>query len=584
MKIGFSSRLFAAAPLLALTVSSFAQTVADPAPLSSDKAVELAPLTIKGARDLPPPEEWHHADIEGFEVLSNASVNTTNRLLMDFQKFRQALQLVWPVPAQAGVSSSLIFCGRKDKFLDFTPNGKADANTGLVSLFLRDREQTAIIIDLEPTNFSPTDLAAQMPGMMGNAEIVVDPYRQLYREYVRFLLARSDTPPPPWLIEGLSQIIMDIEFTDRWIIAGRIDPKKGVLSGGDMSADENGSVAVSDATVGDSPFNAALLHRKLLPMDQFFAVAADAPEVRNPLGNNLWAKQAYAFVHFCLCGADPKFQQPLAQFLKRLRAEPASDKLFQECFKISYQEMLDKLYGYISYTNHKSRTYQLPKNQRLMAEDVVMRDATQGEIGRIKGDAQRLAGRRVDALTTYRTAYARGEHDSLLLGALGVEELHAGQTERALKQLDAALKAGPVRPSAYLALARSRGDAAKAKPAATDGKWSANQVAGVLEPLFHALALSPALPETYELIAEAWALSAVRPTLENVQVLGEGVLKFPRNSALAYEAARLFIRASDTENATAIAQLGLRFAKDGETRERFEALLATLPVAKPALP
>lgn len=580
MKISFYPRFFTAG-LLVLVVSAFAQSPADPAGDALGKAVELTPLTITGARDLPPPEAWHHAEIEGFEVLSNASENATNRLLKDFQKFRQALQIVWPVPAQTGVSSSLVLCGRKDKFSDFAPNGKADANTGLVSLFLRDREQTAIVIDLEPTNFSPTDLATQMPGTAGNVEMVVDPYRQLYREYVRFLLSRTDAPPPPWLIEGLSQIIMDIEFTDRWIIAGKIDGKKGAPSGGDMSTGEDGSVSVSDAVVGDQPFNAALLHRKLLPMDRFFAVPADAPEVRNPLGNNLWAKQAYAFVHLCLCGADPKFQQPFAQFLKRLRAEPPSEKLFQECFKISYKEMLDKLYAYISYTNHKYRTYELPKNNRLIAADVVMRDATQGEIGRIKGDAQRLAGRRDDALATYRTAYARGERDALLLGALGTEEQHAGQSDRARKQLDAAFKAGATRPSAHVAFARLRLAEAKAKPAAPDGKLSAKQMADVLEPLFQALALPPALPETYELIAEAWTLSAVRPTLENVQVLGDGVVKFPRNSTLTYEAAQLFIRAGDTENATAIVQLGIRFAPDAATRSRFEALLATMPAPKP---
>jgi hypothetical protein len=138
------------------------------------------------------------------------------------------------------------------------------------------------------------------------------------------------------------------------------------------------------------------------------------------------------------------------------------------------------------------------------------------------------------------------------------------------------VKAGVKRPSAYVECARLRLAEASAKPAAA-GKLSAAQIGAVLGPLFEARQFPPPLPETYELIAEAWAQSAVAPKPENLAVLDEGIRAFPRDSALLYSAARLYRQAGAAPTAASIARLGLRFATDPAAKARFEELLATLP-------
>jgi len=588
-----------------LSLGLIAQLRAQPVPVGLAEPLELPAHIVRGQLDLPAPESWQYARIDGFEVLSNAPQREANRLLKDFQMFRQALQIVRPASAPPAMPAALILSGRS-KFADFTSDGQEDY-TGISSVFSRDRTQAAIILNLGSATYTPEDGSS--------AELPVDYNRELYRQYVRFLLSRSDNPPPPWLIEGTIQVIMDMEFRDRLINYGRLDPKKGaplaalLTPGGmlDVNASPDGSgggttmnagsmvmlmtaaggasgeTGEADVYVGDRPFNLALMHRPLMPLGQFFAVPAGSREARNPLGNRLWAKQAYAFVHLCLFSADGKFQQPFATFVHRLANEPASERLFKECFQLSYAEMLKEIYAYIRYPRHKFRDIKLTEEGRLTATDVEFRPATQGEIGRIKGDAQRLAGRHAEALLTLRVAYARGERDPALLAALGVAEHHAGHSERARTFLEAAARLGMDRPAAYVGLARLRLAEARQK-SAPGGQLDAPAIAMVLAPLLKARQLKPALPDTYILMAEAWSLSVVPPTAANIHLLGEGIMQFPFDSSLTLHAAQLYVRAGDFTAATEVARMGLRFAPDAASRARFQEFLATLPEATPQFP
>ncbi len=538
-------------------------------PAAAEKTLELPTMKITGARELPPPESWQYAQVEGFEVLSNASASETNRMLKAFQRFRRMIEIAWPAAVADATPASLVLCGRKDKFDDFVPPG-ALAGDEQVSLYLHDRERSAIVLDLQAGVVTPSAGSALMvPGQgVFQTGVEVDSVRQLQREYVRFLLARSRFQPPAWLVEGFTQIVMDIEFTDRWVICGKLPKTQPVGGTGATGGDDFDA----SAEVGDLPFNAALQLRVLMPLEKLFAVAADDPMARDPLGQSLWAKQAYAFVHLCMFRADGKLAQPFAQFIQRLQHEKLDELLFRECFGLSYGDMDAELRGYIAFTQYKYRTSRLDKEARITATDTVLRAATEAEIGRIKGDAQRLAGRRSDALVSYRAAYMRGEREPALLAALGTEEMQDGEPARARQFLEAAAKLGTDRPSAYVALAKLRLDEARAKPAAGD-KLSAAQTAAVLEPLFRARALKPALPGTYQAMATAWTLSVVVPTPAHIGVLEEGVGRFPTDADLSGQTAQLYVRAGDPAAAAKVARLGLRHATDEATRRRFEAFL-----------
>jgi hypothetical protein len=212
-----------------------------------------------------------------------------------------------------------------------------------------------------------------------------------------------------------------------------------------------------------------------------------------------------------------------------------------------------------------------------------LREATQAEVGRLQGVAYTLAGHPAEARDVLLTAYLRGERDPALLAALGVAEASGGDAVKARKLLEAAATATITSPRAYIELARLRLDAARAKPEASGGKISARQIAGVLEPLFTARSQSPALPETYETIATAWAACSSSPSPAHLAVLDEGVRLFPRNAALVYADAELQAKAGQIATAESLIRHGQRVTADADLRAKFDYLRAGLPVV-PAVP
>jgi tetratricopeptide (TPR) repeat protein len=243
--------------------------------------------------------------------------------------------------------------------------------------------------------------------------------------------------------------------------------------------------------------------------------------------------------------------------------------------------MQSHLRGYIGFTHHTYKIFKLkPGGRPLGGDPVALREATQGEVGRIKGDAQRLAGLDDRALDSYRVAYARGERDPALLASLGLAESDAGQSDRARSLLEAATKTALPLPSTYVTLARLRLAAAQAKPAGDGKQLDAAQLASVLEPLFKARQLPPALPETYEIIAEVWLASAVPPQPDHLAVLVEGLRLFPRDNPQFLRLAKLYVRIGDHATARSLAQAGLRLAPNAEAKARFEQFLAALSPAQ----
>lgn len=570
-----------------------------------DEPIKLPSVTVAGELELPKPESWLYARIEGFEILSNASDKATQSLVKDFVRFRKAADIVQPTPPPQYRASALIICGKNKSFENFTPSGKSDQDGG-VSLLLHDNEQAAIVIDysrrtVDYTSPTGSDFDAESPALESGASYIHHE-RHLYGEYIRYHFSRSPLKTNAWLTEGLALMFENIEFSDERIKFGNLEPsgfgtggvetpmpKLDIITPGTTGPGQfvpSGTSAAAgmvapEGTAVYLPFNTVLHHRPLMPMDAFLAITADAKEVRQPFVNCEWLMQAYAFVHMCEFGLDGRFKKPFVAYVKRLSSEPPTEKLFRECFGLSYAEIFKELRRYIVYPRYKFRNISLTKEGRLPSADIEFRAATQGEIGRIVGDAQTLAGRPADALFTYRVAYARGERDSNLLASLGLAELGAGDTARARRFLEEAARLKTDRAPAYLALTKLRlAEALTRTP--PGGKLPAEQTALVLSPLLKARSLKPVPPETYSLLAQAWELSAVPPTTGNVNLVGEGVLQNPSDTLLALRTARLYQRASDKTNAIAVARMALKFTNDSALKSQLEQLLATLERHAPA--
>lgn len=594
---------------LSLAASLFVSQMlpAQDAPAVGDRIVELPKFVVTDSRELPPPETWRYATVPGFEVLSNASVRGTQRLLRDFDMFRQALGHVWPMPSRISQPTALIICGKGAKFDKFIPTGKVSADTAFASLFLKKGTQTAIVIDLESTTLNVLDLGNADAGT-DNSVISVEHDKQLYREYVRYLLSNHEPRLPAWFEEGLSQIIMRMQFDRRWIEFAKLEDPNTVSTQAAMVAQineinaaaggEEGDVtALAGAPMEDRDFPAALRRRALMPLQKFFEVQHDSPEATNTLGNNRWGKQAYAFVHMCLYGYKGKYQKQFMTFLQRSTREPVTEQLFKECFRfskgkakdgtetfkeMSYKDMLMEIRSYCDFTVYEAKIYKAKEDVIIPPKPLEFRDATQAEVGRIKGETLVLAGHDKPARTELIAPYQRGERDPDLLAALGLYDRAHGEAERGRKFLEAAFAAKTKRPDAGLELARIRYADALAAPAAPGGRLSAAQTTAVLEPLLAVRRSPPHMPALYDLVVDTWMRSAVKPKLDDVKVMIDGAQLFPTRMKLVYVAAGYAADANELQAAHALADHGIRYTPDAQAKKRFEELKASFPPAPPS--
>lgn len=560
----------------------------------SGPIIELPKFVVTDSRELPKPEAWRYATMPGFEILTNSSDKATQRLIRDFDMFRQALGHVWQVQPRGGQIASLIICGKGAKFDAFVPKGKSTVEAGLASLFLKKGDRTAIVIDMQATtlNVLSSDDGRDAQTGTDSGLISVEHDKQLYREYVHYLLSGSEPRLPAWLEEGLAQIIMRMKFDRKWIEFAKLEDPNTVSAqaafvaefNAAAGAEDGGGITLAGAPADDLDFNAALRRRALVPLDKFFAIGHDSPEALNPLGNNRWAKQAYAFVHMCLYGYHGKYQKQFATFMQRAARDPVTEAMFKECFNMTYAKMLMEIRSYCEFTVYEHKEYRSKVDVIIPPAPLALRDATQSEVGRIKGEAFLLAGQDKAAHAELIAPYIRGERDPALLASLGLQERAAGEGERARKFLEAAVAGKVVRPDAYLELARYRYADALAKPGGANGVFSPAQAAGVLDLLLVARQQPPRLPAVYDLMADTWTRSPATPKREDIGALVDGVRLYPGRLKLAYQAAALSADAGLVEVAHSLADHGVKYAPDAASRARFETLKKSLPPEPPAAP
>lgn len=581
---------FVAFASLALAVPSvWAQETPPPG-----QVVELPKFVVQDSRELPQPESWKYATMPGFEILTNASDKATQRLVKDFDEFRQALSIVWPIEQQISQTTSLIISGKGAKFDAFMPKGKGgNPDTATASLFLKEGNKTAILIDLQATTLNVLNIDGADDAATGTDSglLQVDHDKALYREYVRYLLSKSNPRMPAWFEEGISQIIMRMQIQSRrYIELGRVEPANTVSAAAAMTQQINAIAAADDpdapqlpgAPAEDKDFPAALMRRRLVDMDKMFSVAHGAPEATNALGNNIWAKQSYAFVHMCLYGEKKKYQKPFAEFLRRIAKEPVTEAMFKECFKMSYKDMLMQIRSYAESTYAEIQIYQSKKGGEdliIQPKPLALREATQSEIGRIKGEALVLAGHRVKAKTELIAPYVRGERDPELLAALGLFEKKEGKEADARKFLEAAWTGKTTRPDALLELSRFRYADALAKPEGPDKLFAPAQVRAIVDPLLVARRQPPHNYAIYDLMADTWARSATKPKREEAIPIIEGALLFPTRLKLVFQCIYFAADIGDLKSAHALADHGIRIGTDPNVKKRFADAKAGLPPA-----
>jgi hypothetical protein len=536
------------------------------APSPSADVVRLPSYSVNEAIIAVPPEPWRHGQIGEFELLSNASDAATTGFAQKLFRFQAVFRELFPAAkTQPALLITVILCGAGNKFATLTPVGlRASSSTGIASTIAGDADQAVIVIDLQAQDLDlpqPGQVGAVIPGVDPTADsanipggadasatgtgtgVAVNHERLLYRSYVLATLARLSPRPPAWFAEGIAQLYSRLDITtDGYRFANFNDILGGFFQ-----------------------------QRQIMPMQQLFSAGYDSQEALQTI-NGTWPAQSLAFVHLCLFGEKGRHRKELFELVARLQQEPPSEKLFREIFHQSYGSVMTDIRSYVDAGHYEGAD--ASPIQPIKVPELVLRDATDAEVGRIKGDALRLAGRLNDAHLELAAPLQRKHTDARLFAALGSLARDEKETALAQRHFTQAVEAKVDRSGPYTYLAQARFTELTASGAAplTDA-----QVAELLRLLAVARAQPPMRAEVYRVIAEVWLHSATAPKPDYLLVLNEGVRKFPADADLVERTARAKLRAGVNAEATSLAALGLRLAHDDTTRARFQKLQAELP-------
>jgi hypothetical protein len=548
---------FLVAALALMPVAGSGAVPADPRGPADGEVVELPQFVVTEQRDLPPPEKWRYSSTPSFEILSSLSERETRRFVRDFHLLQQVVEVVWPALARArrGPPGLVILCNRDGEFESFLPRERHDRVDMPTSVFVQDDERAGIVVDFiaevrAETLSAPDPAEGDEAGPSAGVDFMAenDPYRQFYLQYFRAMIRRATGKAPYWLEEGLVNLLASIDFSRRFVEVGGV--------GGGNSLD----------------FTSRLSRTALLPFEDIFS---DRRPERYQ--ERIHAAQCYAFVHLSLYGENRRHQAAFQKLIEYALHGPVTEEIFKECYGMTYKQLALALRGYVQFTNYKRQQFRAVKGSAGFDDrDFPVRDATQAEVGRIKGEVYRLAGYPDHARLALIAPYVRGERDSELLAALGLHELHETKIDRARTFLEAAAKGDLRRPRAWLELARLRLAEAERTTTARAGSLTEAQFNAVREPLLKARAQPPPLPEVYEELALLWAESDRTPEAGDLRVLYEGVQRFPLRMKLLYIVASLAVKFGDTTDARALVEHGLEHGLGG-VRPHFEELRAVLP-------
>jgi hypothetical protein len=621
---GGRSALFCGLALAGAAVPSpAANEDAGAAEAARERAVTLERFVVSASRiELNP---WRYAAVPGFEVLSRASDEETAWELDALRRGLWIQDAVMPkdwMPAPALPYTVII----DDTDLNRVPAGQVHSqpvvfhapDDALTWGPLSDR----IDVSMDPMGAYDGDTFAVNTNLHG-----VDTTRITYGSISLERLFRCAPPLPRWLMEGLLGQNCGL-FRESFALFP--EDQSGIpalASPWIRRADGPGTLWES---LGETQQLLDRLKKKKkmkIPVPPLGALFAERP----PPGDKqaLWESEAGLFARWALMGPgqkDPASARAFRAFVDRARRGPVTEQMFIDCFGFGYAAMEEKLGAYLKTVLALPTSVSLEMPRNFKAPE--LRAATADEIGRILGDWMRMqagalradnaglsreyldsAGRMLER--AYRrdnglppdadpsrpgggaggagpntalgapvvmppfVVSASRVRDPALLAVYGLYEHDLGNDGRAREFLEAAAKAGAVRPRAYLVLARLRFSEALGVPAGAEARISAHQAEWILEPLAVARRSSESA-DIDRLVVETWIQCEARPTPDEVAQVEEGAGRFPRDTGLTYRSAYLCAKSGYPAQAAAMIERGLGLATEGESRRYLEELRSGL--------
>jgi hypothetical protein len=321
--------------------------------------------------------------------------------------------------------------------------------------------------------------------------------------------------------------------------------------------------------------------RPLLPMREL--LVPTIPAGKSEEYRRVWEAQSELFVRWAYSGNVAGGRDRLRRFVAAAATQPITQELFQSCFGMNYADARDALSDFLAPAVQKP--LKVPWARTTALQPVEVRDATPGEIHRIKGEWARRTLRIIKenyphALPLYvektrrllQRSYDRGERDPQLLASLALFRIDIGDTAAGRGILEEHPEAVAARPMAGLARAQLQLLDALQQPAGLNGMLSEDQAARILGAVWATLQPAPPIEGAYMLAARVLKHLGRDPTDRERALIDEGARLFPRNPQLAIDCASWDLRAGDVFGAHTLIELALWESSDPSAREKLSIL------------
>lgn len=546
---------------------------AAPTPVVTD-FVPLPEVVVEEKRAGPPAL---YGEVPGFQVLSLNSEKETREFVREVQRQHYLWGLVVPEEMQTKHSVPLLLV------LAPLPLGNGRTHPQETINAIRTGAPVAALPagvqrSSSTIAFDTDDLALFLTGNVINPPWGSASHSCLGVEY----LLQHHTPQwPQWLTAVINGVLVSSEFT-----------KNSIRIMGGHSNDSADSIAFPPFEDLFGPTAPSLGRPPGRPAPPILpARPAD------PRGLTQKSRILFLFFRWVLTG-DKARVQAFWKFASRTAAEPASEKMLQECLGIDYaalQAELRKLHPRLERLDYDKPLAQFKAPTMPEFPDIKLHPATRAELVRTKSAWERLlairpgnlgnlsaeeralcldqAGRRLER------AYEAGERDPQFLAERALWACETGDDVMAGRYLEEAAQAKVVHPRVYWELAYRRYLAARAQPQEPDQRLSRTQVAWVMEPLAIARTQSPSQAMVYAVLADLWSHSAARPSAAELAVLSEYVQLFPsgvgtsENSPCSIKIALLNAREGKTESEVQKIDARLKTMVDGSQIIKMRPLL-----------
>jgi tetratricopeptide (TPR) repeat protein len=530
-----------------------------PAAVAVDLVVKMAPFIVEASSGTP----WRYFSVSGFEVLSRCPESFNETYARALQQNVAARAALFPpgfLPNLPTPIKIVLYCRPPEKEAAFAPANPIDLQLAPLADALLDgvsiEQASPIVVDDGDTFI-----------VCGNYSSMVRDVRDLSVDPDTDILLQLRTPTfPAWFRSGVTGT--------HGIFLHRII--QATASGHEIAQFPKASWISHDETIALQ--KTPLRPSSLLPLGELFDGSGRDSR------RELWDSEAALLVRWGLFGKEPDgsgHRESFLRFVDRATKEPTTEQMFRECFGLGYADAQQRLGLYLLQAVSETITVPITTSSNISA---TIRDARPDEIGRIVGDWARFEGRSSStgmarfaerdyhrecldhAAKLFERTYSNGARSPLFLAAYGLYEAQIGDQIAARKALEAATAAGVIRPKAYVELARLRLEMALPYAGQGIGDLREMDYSAIRELLNVARMQMPSLLSSYQLMVRLLAHAPGTPTREEMSMLDEAVLLFPRNAAFACKVATLYKQCGYPDEARAIIEHAMQFAESADAR------------------